>query len=82
MLNCREVSRLVSDNLERELPMMTRLRVRMHTLMCPPCNRYRKQIHFLHTAAKDLLGDLSVSVSGSFGLTDEARERIRQALSV
>ncbi len=47
MLTCRDVSRLVSEGLDRKLSPWQRLRVRLHLLMCGACAAYARQIRQL-----------------------------------
>ncbi len=44
MLVCRDVTELVSDYLERALPVRRRLAVRLHLLRCEACSRYIDQM--------------------------------------
>ncbi len=44
MLSCREVSRLASDYLNRDLPLRRRIAVRLHLMMCEGCTRYIAQM--------------------------------------
>lgn len=44
MLVCRDVTELVSDYLERALPLRRRLAVRLHLLRCEACRRYINQM--------------------------------------
>ena len=80
MLTCRDVSRLVSDAMDRELPLTARIRVRMHLLLCPPCKRYEDQVHLLRQTARHLYRHVTEGVEGSVALSDEARGRILQTL--
>ncbi|MDX5364376.1 MAG: zf-HC2 domain-containing protein [Pseudazoarcus pumilus] len=52
MLNCRQTTRLMSEEHERPLSTRERLELRMHTLLCTGCNNYRKQIAFIRRATK------------------------------
>lgn len=45
MLNCRELTELVTDYLEDRLSFMDRLRFRMHIGMCTHCRAYLNQIN-------------------------------------
>jgi len=54
MLNCRQVTRLVSRSLDATLPWHQRLAVRFHLLYCVWCRRYAAQLRFLRTAARRL----------------------------
>jgi len=41
---CREMSELVTDYLERALPLRAWLGARWHLLLCPACRRYYEQM--------------------------------------
>lgn len=78
---CKEMTRLLSDAMDRTLPWHVRLRIRIHLLMCTLCERYKRQLLFI----RDLLrkhGDRLDDVSGSHeaSLSPEAKERLRRAL--
>jgi hypothetical protein len=49
--NCAEMSRLASRSLEQPLPWSLRLKQRLHFLICAWCQRYARQLNFLHQAA-------------------------------
>jgi hypothetical protein len=72
MLSCRNTTRLISEELDRSLSCGERLRLGVHLLLCPPCQRFRRAVHFLHRALPSLPDDT--------GLPDDARARIRRAL--
>jgi predicted anti-sigma-YlaC factor YlaD len=44
MPTCREMSELVTDYLERALPLGVRLDARWHLFLCPACRRYYEQM--------------------------------------
>ena len=75
---CAEMSRLTSRALEQPLTIKTRLKIRLHFVICAWCRRYFEQINFLHTAAPRLglqLGDLP-----GRGMPLEAKQRIKLKL--
>ena len=76
--NCAEMSRLASQSLEQPLSMRTRLKMRLHYVICAWCKRYFKQLTFLHEAAPHL--DEHAGILPSRGLSAEARQRIVQRL--
>ncbi len=77
-LTCKEASRIISDGLEQDLPLIDRILVRGHLMMCKTCGYYKKQI----TALKDLLGNCGDSehLSYSDPLPDNLREQIKSML--
>ncbi len=81
MLSCKEVSRLVSESMDRSLPFGQRFSTRLHLLMCSLCSRFRRQMLFLRDAARFFgraseEGELFANVR----LSPEARTRIKHAL--
>ena len=77
-LGCREASRLQSQALDRKLPLVQRIGLRMHLLLCKWCRRYRQQIRFLRDAALQHPDRLSAPVRRN--LSQSARDRIQQRL--
>jgi hypothetical protein len=54
MLSCKEVTRLLSQDLDRRLGFAERVRLRLHLAICDGCTNFRKQLGFLRTAAAQL----------------------------
>ena len=54
MLTCKEVSRLVSQGLDRRLGFGERLAVRVHLAICDGCTNFSKQMAFLRKAMAKL----------------------------
>jgi hypothetical protein len=75
---CKEASRLQSQVLDRKLPVMQRIGLRIHLALCKWCRRYGKQIEFLHEAAHEHPDQLSEPLRQT--LSQDARERIKQRL--
>ena len=50
MLNCKEVSSLLSDRLDRKLTFMERVNLRLHLAMCAACSRVERQLEFVRAA--------------------------------
>ncbi|WP_322022919.1 zf-HC2 domain-containing protein [Burkholderia sp. BCC1977] len=48
---CRDVTRLLSDALDRSLTLHERMQVHVHLPTCSGCRAYRGQIALLRTAA-------------------------------
>ncbi|MFC1863963.1 zf-HC2 domain-containing protein, partial [Thermodesulfobacteriota bacterium] len=79
MFNCREVTRLVSESLDRKLPLSQRIGVRIHLFMCKVCPEAKKQLLFIREAMRRLSAENMISESDGF-LSPEARDRIKLAL--
>jgi hypothetical protein len=78
MLNCRQVTRLVSQAMDTRLSWRQRLAVRIHLLYCVWCRRYASQIQFLRKATKGLA--VEVTEASTPKLSGEAKEQMRQRL--
>ena len=51
---CREVHRLTSEGLDRELSMGEKVRVRMHLLVCNACRNFNVQMQLIRRAMRRL----------------------------
>ena len=76
MGNCKKVTQMVSESLDRKLPLHQRMGIRVHLLMCKFCSRYRKQLLILGEVMR--LQEKYVEDTKSPTLRPEARERIRR----
>lgn len=79
MLSCKEVTELLSQSIERRLSLRERMRLRMHLFMCKACSRFKRQMEFLHAAAK-AYAQRGISAARQWALSNTARERIRVAI--
>lgn len=57
MPTCKEVHRLVSEAMDRDLSLTERLRVRMHLLICVACTRFERQMALLRSALRRFPAD-------------------------
>ena len=81
MLTCKDVTRLVSESMDRSLPLGKRIGVRLHLLICRFCARYERQLLLIRDTVRHLAA--TVETPGeSFGetLSEDARERIRESI--
>ncbi|KHK60714.1 hypothetical protein PI86_03385 [Burkholderia sp. A9] len=67
---CRNVTRLLSDALDRSLTLHERVQVRVHLPVCSGCRAYRGQIALLRTAAQAAAG--RSARDGAAGKADES----------
>jgi hypothetical protein len=51
-LNCKEVSRLISEGLDQAMPAPERARLRYHFVICQTCRTVDEQMQFLRRAVE------------------------------
>ena len=64
--------------MERPLPLLTRIKLRIHFLMCSFCERYKKHLEYLRTVSRDFpekIGEVS-----NAKLPSDVKERMREAM--
>ena len=74
MLSCKEVSQSASEYLDGELPLGTRLQIRLHTFLCKNCRRYLDQLRLAvralalsaHPEDDDPAGDRILELASHF----------------
>ena len=57
MLHCKDVADKASDYIDKELPLKTRLSIKMHLFMCYKCSRYVEQLKTTIQALAGLRND-------------------------
>ena len=68
----------MSQGMDKELSLTTRMKLRIHYLMCSFCERYMKQLKYIRKVSREFperIGDVSDA-----SLPADARERIKIAL--
>jgi predicted anti-sigma-YlaC factor YlaD len=53
-LDCKDVSRLLSDSQDQALPAAERARLRLHLVICETCRNVDEQMQFIRQAMKRL----------------------------
>jgi hypothetical protein len=64
--------------MDKKLPLITRIKLRIHYLMCSFCERYAKQLKYMRTVAREFpekIGEVSDET-----LPSDAKERLKEAL--
>lgn len=51
---CKEVHRLVSEGLDRNLSLIERARMRMHLLVCRACQNFERQMNLIRAAMRQI----------------------------
>jgi hypothetical protein len=75
---CAEMSRAVSQSLDRPPSLKLRLQMWLHFLICVWCQRYHKHLTFLHREAPKLAEHTRLAPAR--GLSEEAKQRLKHRL--
>ena len=76
MLNCKEASAFVSRALDDDLPLVSRVLLKVHLLICRPCAACRQQIELISAIGRQHR-DRDVLCHPLEGLSPEACQRIQ-----
>ncbi len=81
MPTCQEMTRLLSDAMDRSLPFHLRIRMQVHLAMCTLCQRYRRQLKLI----RDMLRHQGNQLNTAWdlhepSLSPEAKQRLQRAL--
>ncbi len=79
MLSCKDVTKLVSENLDRDLSLWRRIGLRLHVAMCKGCSAYKRQIESLNKVISDHYRNDQTAKDGK-NLPNDALERIKESL--
>ena len=74
MLNCRQITRLISQSMDATLPWPRRVAIRLHLLYCLGCRRYAAQVRFLRRASQALSSEGFDTLDQR--LSDEAKQQM------
>jgi predicted anti-sigma-YlaC factor YlaD len=77
MMKCEELSRLVSQALDRTLPLHQRLGIRMHLMMCSLCTQNFRQLLALRQTMK-LFMKKSDRLEPAATLSPDKKEEIKE----
>jgi predicted anti-sigma-YlaC factor YlaD len=67
MLNCKEVTELCSQELERELGFGERFSLGTHLMMCSGCSNFRRQMSALRKIAREYAEGRAVTTTPGEG---------------
>ena len=79
MFNCKDVSRKVSESFDRSLPLLQRLVIRLHFMMCRYCARFHRQLLLVRQIAR-YTPPVGNEVESLETLSADARTRLKQTL--
>jgi predicted anti-sigma-YlaC factor YlaD len=81
MMSCQEVSRLLSESMERKLSFWERVGLWLHLGMCKLCRGFSEDLRRLRDAARQHAEAIENDMSGSDAiLSQETRERMKRIL--
>ena len=75
---CNEMVRILSQSMDKPMPLRMRIKKRVHFLICCWCQRYEEQLRYLRKTARsfpDHAGE-----SSNVPVPDKTKERWKQAL--
>ena len=75
---CRDMVRILSQSMDEPMPLMMRIKKRIHYLICCWCQRYEEQLHYMRKTARAFAEH--ADESSSVPVPEEARERWKQVL--
>jgi hypothetical protein len=76
--HCHDITRLLSQSMDRRLPLRTRLAIRLHFEICVWCNRYGQELAVIRKASRSA-PERAEKISQA-SLPEEARKRIKEAV--
>ena len=76
---CREMVRILSDSMDRPLPIAMRLKKRLHYLICCWCQRYEEQLYYLRETAGAFSEHAGKASNATLSAT--SKERIKTRIS-
>lgn len=75
---CRDVTRIVSESMDRTLPLSTRIQLQLHYWICQACARYRRQLLVLRQAARRSASETHAQADAQ--LSSVAKAQLKEAL--
>ncbi len=76
---CREMVRILSDAMDRPLPLSLRIKKRVHYLICCWCQRYEEHLHYLRQTARAF--PEHAEQSSEAALAAETKDRIKREIA-
>src|SRR5437867_317603 len=75
---CRDMVRILSQSMDRPLPLSMRIKKRIHYLICCWCRRYEEQLHYLRETARNFPEHADEASNDS--VRAETKERWKRAV--
>jgi hypothetical protein len=74
---CTDVTRFVSESMDRTLPVLTRIKLRLHLMICEGCAQYRQQLLVLRQATRRSASETHTQEDAQ--LSSAAKARLKEA---
>lgn len=75
---CPEVARILSLGMDKDLSPITRIKLRIHYLMCSFCERYAKQLKYMRSVSREF--PEKIGAKSDAKLPTETKQRLKEAL--
>ncbi len=77
--SCEVITHRISESYDRKLTFGERLSIRIHTLGCKLCERYRRQLMAIHHMLQKYSADIDAAAADA-ALPQETKERLKKQL--
>ena len=78
--SCDVIGHRISESLDRKLTFRERMSIKIHTMGCVLCERYRHQMLAVHTILSKYVMEMEKNEDLTTPLPEEAKERIKAVL--
>ena len=78
IFSCKKITGMISESMDRNLPLYQRMGIRFHLMMCALCRRYEQQLLFIRSVLRRNGGTDDIDCQS---LPADARKRIAKKLT-
>jgi hypothetical protein len=75
---CRDMVRILSQSMDEPMPLMMRIKRRLHFLICCWCQRYEEQLRYIHETARQF--PKHADEASNAPLPEQTKQRWKAAL--
>ncbi len=79
-LKCNEAQELASLWMDQQIPLLKRIRLNIHLLLCDMCRNYVRHILLIRQIARQAIHKIDFWEDSKIGMTALAKERIKRKL--
>ncbi|MFT7631902.1 MAG: hypothetical protein ACI87E_002943 [Mariniblastus sp.] len=81
VMNCKQISKLVSDSIDQKLPLPKRMQLWMHLAMCGLCSRFNRSVKKIDAEVHACVKDMEQGTLDANRLPERSREKIRKFIN-